>query len=227
VPTAPNFPFLPFYQGVGSRRFRSLAVVTQPTVEPVTLAEARLHCAVDGEEHDQQLLGFIAAARQYAERFCDRHFIDAKLQMTLDNFPADVELPLPRGPFSPTAGRQTVEVEYYDSNLTMHTMTEGQPNRVSGSTEFLVNRNSIPPVLTPNILGYWPVVGPVRNAVIIRWWAGCGNSPEAVPRPIRHAILMKVGHWFLNREAAAPTTLNAVPYGVTEMLSMFRTGGYA
>jgi uncharacterized phiE125 gp8 family phage protein len=226
-PTSPNFPFPTLYQSASGRRFRSLAVIVQPAVEPVTLAEARLHCAVDHEEFDPMLQSLIQAAREYAERFCRRHFIDTKLQMTLDNFPLEVELPLPRGPVSPTSSRQTVEVEYYDTNLSLHSMTEAQPNRVSNSTEFLVNRIAIPPVITPNIIGYWPVVGALRNAVVVRWWSGFGDSPNAVPRAVRHSILLMVGNWFLNREAAAPTALTKIPYGVNEMLTMFRIGGYS
>lgn len=226
MPTAPNFPFTPLYIGAG-RRFRSLRVISHPAVEPVTLAELRAHCAIDIEDHDPMLAGFIAAAREWAERYCDRHFIDTRLEMTLDNFPADVEIKLPRGSFSPTAGRQQIELSYFDANLISQSLTEAAPNLVSSGNQFLANRASIPPVITPNILGYWPVVGPLRSAVYIRWWAGFGSSPSEVPRAVRHAILMIAAHYFLNREAAAATELIPVPYGAMHLLAMYKAGGYA
>jgi uncharacterized phiE125 gp8 family phage protein len=54
-------------------RFRSLKTLTPPTIEPVTLAEAKAHCRVDTSTDDAYL--------QY--------------RMTLDSFPREIELPRP------------------------------------------------------------------------------------------------------------------------------------
>ena len=227
MPTAITFPFVSAYLNSPVRRFRSLAVLQEPTVEPVTLVEAKSHVRVDHEAEDDLLMGLIAAARQYAERRIDRHLIDTRLEMKLDQFPAEQEIRLPRPPFSPTAGRQAVELEWVDATLQPHAMTEAVPNLTPSGDRFLVDRKAVPTIITPNIYGYWPVVGPIRSAVTIRWWAGYGDSPAAVPRGIRSAILMLVGHWYLNREAASPTTLSEPPMGVNELLSMHRWGAYA
>ena len=227
MPTAITFPFVQAFLNSPVRRFRSLAVIQGPTVEPVTLAEAKVHVRVDHDAEDDLILGLIAAARQYAERRIDRHLIDTRLEMKLDNFPAEAEIRLPRPPFSPTAGRQAVEMEWIDTQLQVHPMTEVAPNLTPSGDRFLIDRRATPAIITPNIYGYWPVVGPIRSAVTIRWWAGYGDSPAAVPRGIRAAILMLVGHWFLNREAASPTTLSEPPMGVSELLSMHRWGAYS
>ena len=227
MPTAVTFPFISAYLNAPQRRFRSLTVLQEPDTEPVTLAEAKSHVAVDGTADDEMLSGFIAAARQYVERRIDRHLIDARLEMRLDNFPAETEIRLPRPPFSPTATRQTVELEWTDATLTVHAMTEATPNLTPAGDQFLIDRKAQPAVVTPNVYGYWPVVGPVRSAVAIRWWAGYGNTPAAVPRGIRTAILMLVSHWYLNREAATPGSLSEPPFAVNELLSTYRWGAYS
>lgn len=225
--TIANFPFSYMYVGDRGRRFRSLAVIVQPVVEPVTLNEFKAHLRVDSDDEDDLLVGLVSAARGYAERRIDRHLIDTRLEMRLDTFPAEIEIRLPRPPFSPTAGRQTIEIEYIDPALNTHSLAEAVPNFQSTGAHFLANRAAVPAIVTPNINGFWPVTGPVRSAVTIRWWAGFGASPNDVPRGIRAAILMLAAHWYANREAASPGVMNHIPLGVNELLAMHSWGSYA
>lgn len=222
-----NLVFNHFYLGETGRRYRSLKKIVLPAVEPVSLAEVKKHVRVEHEDEDDYLLGLVMAARQYCELRVDRCLIDTRLEMTLDTFPADIELPLPLPPFSPTVGRQDIEIKFKNVTLQELTVTETEPTIVSSPGTFLANRASTPAVLTPNVNGYWPVTGPIRSAVTIRWWAGYGDSGAKVPRGIRHAILMLAGHWYLNREAVAPGSMGTVPLGVDELLSTFSWGSYA
>lgn len=222
-----NLVFTNFYLGETGRRYRSLAKVVQPTVEPVSLAELKKHVRVEHEEEDAYLQGLIQAAREYSERRIDRCFIDTKLEMKLDTFPIGVELPLPLPPFSPTTTRQTIEVSYLNVQLQSLPVVEAEPVIVSQPGTFIAHRASTPAILTPNVNGYWPVTGPIRAAVTIRWWAGYGDAGAAVPKGIRHAILMLAAHWYMNREAVAPGSLGSVPFGVDELLSTHAWGAYA
>lgn len=222
-----NLVFTNFYLGETGRRYRSLTKIVQPTVEPVTLAELKAHVHVEHEDEDAYLSGLVQAAREYCERRVDRCFVDTRLEMKLDTFPAGVELALPLPPFSPTAGRQGIEVSYLNVTLQELAVTEAVPVITSQPGTFLAHRSSTPAVLTPNVNGYWPVTGPIRAAVTVRWWAGYGDSGQAVPKAIRHAILMLAAHWFMNREAVAPGSMGTVPLGVEELLSTFSWGSYA
>lgn len=224
-----NLVFGNFYFGETGRRYRSLRRIVEPIVEPVTLAELKAHVRVETEDEDDYLLGLIMAARQYCERRIERCFVDTRLELKLDTFPAGIELPLPQPPFSPTEGRQTIEVSYLNVTLQELAVTEAVPVITSQPGTFLAHRASTPVVLTPNVNGYWPVTGPIRAAVTIRWWAGYGDSGRAVPKPIRHAILMLAAHWYGQREAVAVNIGNApsIPFGVDELLSMFSWGSYA
>jgi uncharacterized phiE125 gp8 family phage protein len=222
-----NLVFTNLYLGDTGRRYRSLRKIVLPVVEPVSLAELKSHCRVEYDDEDELLQGLLSAARQYCELRTDRCFVDTRLELKVDTFPAAIEFPLPLPPFSPTTGRQAIEVEYLNSELNVLTMAETQPVITSSPGTFIAARDSTPCVLTPNVNGYWPVTGPVRAAVTVRWWAGYGDSGQSVPRGIRHAILMLAAHWFLQREAVTPSSQNTVPYGVDELLSTFAWGSYA
>lgn len=222
-----NTVFTNYYLGETGRRYRSLTKLVQPVVEPVALSELKSHVRVEHEEEDDLLQGLIQAAREYAERRTERCFVDTRLEMKIDTFPIGAELPLPMPPFCPTATRQAVEVSYLNTTLQPITLTEAEPAIASMPGTYLVNRSATPAYLTPNVNGYWPVTGPIRAAVTVRWWAGYGASGASVPKGIRHAILMLAAHWYLNREAVAPGSMGSVPYGVDELLSIHAWGAYA
>lgn len=225
--TTQAFTFANIYLGGSSRRYRSLRKIVPPVVEPVSLAEVKMQCRVEHDDEDDLLMGHIQAAREYAEQRLDRCLIDTKLEMQLDRFPSEVEVRLARPPFSPTEGRQTIEVEYLDTSLTLRQVYEATPNLQSTGAQFLANRSAVPAILTPNMNGYWPAVGPLRSAVTVRWWAGYGDSGDKVPRGIRNAILALAAHWYLNREAVSTGNLSKVPMMVDELLAIHSWGAYA
>jgi uncharacterized phiE125 gp8 family phage protein len=225
-----NLVFTNLYLGDTGRRYRSLARITQPVVEPVSLRHLKAHLRIEHDEEDEYLTSLISAGRYYAEARCDRCFVDTQLEMQTDTFPAAIEFPLPMPPFSPTPGRQAIEVSYLNAGMVRLTMTETEPAITSNPGTFLAQRFSTPAVLTPAVNGYWPVTGPVRSAVTVRWWAGYGADATAVPKGIVHAILMLAAHWYNNREAVMTGSAVAtatVPMGVDELLAVHGWGSYA
>lgn len=224
-----NLVFNHFYLAETGRRYRSLAKIVQPSVEPVTLAQAKMHLRVEQEDEDEHIQGLIQAARTYCELRLDRCLIDTRLEMKLDTFPAGIELALPLPPFSPTPSRQAIEITFKNVQLQEISIVEAEPVLAPAPGTFIVNRAATPVMLTPNVNGYWPVTGPIRSAVTIRWWAGYGDTGLAVPKGIRHAMLMLVAHWYGNREAVSVTgsSVPTVPIGVDELLSTFSWGSYA
>ena len=62
------------------------------------------------------------------------------------------------------------------------------------------------------------------GATIVRYRAGYADG--AVPAPIRHAILLMVGHLYENRMAVTVATgMTALPMGVDALLSPYRVWG--
>ena len=86
----------------------SLSLITPPTVEPVSLAEAKLHLRVDFDDDDALIESLISAARVAAETLTGRQSCTARWIRTLDGFPCS-SLQLHRCPV-----QSVVEISYQD-----------------------------------------------------------------------------------------------------------------
>ena len=73
----------------------ALKLITAPTVEPVTLAEAKLQCREDGNENDARITGMISGARHLAEQKTGRAMAPQTWELSADCFPAEFTLPMP------------------------------------------------------------------------------------------------------------------------------------
>ena len=79
-------------------KYRSIKRITEPAIEPVSLAEAKSHLRVDQDFTDDDLYiqSLISAARHHIEAVSDRTLIRCQWQIKLDQFPSwDIELPRP------------------------------------------------------------------------------------------------------------------------------------
>jgi uncharacterized phiE125 gp8 family phage protein len=173
-------------------RYRSLTVETQPVIEPVTLAEAKQHLRVDIDDDNDLILGYISAARQYAEEYLDRALISQQLTMRMDTFPYEFELPRP--PMATSGTLTTTAVTYA---LDPGSASTAVPTTTTLATsQYRVDRDDTPGRIRTVYNGTWPSHLSDPNAVTVTWWAGYGQSSSDVPRAIRHAILMLVGHLY-------------------------------
>ena len=198
-------------------KYRSLTVETQPTVEPVTLAEAKAHLRVDITDDDSYISALITAARQYAEEYLDRALIAQQLTMRMDSFPSEFELPRP--PMASSGTLTSTSITYTLEAATPTTTT------LSAAT-YRVDRDDTPGRIRTIYGGTWPSHLADPNAVAVTWWAGYGSSGSDVPSAIRHAMLMIIGHLYERRLAADSMTSNEVPFGVKALLDSQKWGSY-
>ncbi|APX83811.1 hypothetical protein BV511_03145 [Methylorubrum extorquens] len=67
---------------------------------------------------------------------------------------------------------------------------------------------------------------PDGRETVVRWRAGypIADGKSAVPAPVRHAILLMVGHLYANRDAVTMATAKPeqLPLGVEALLAPFR-----
>lgn len=186
-----------------------IELVTDATVEPVTLEEAWRQCSLDAEgspgstPHDAFLEALISASRAAAEEFTGRTFAAKRWRLTLDEFPAGaIELRHP--PLD-----SVVSVEYVDGSGDLQTMN---------AADYALDKSQVMPWLIP--VSSWPSTARVANAVRVTFDAGYANG--AIPPQARAAILLMVAHLFANREAASDKALTEVPFGVDFLLRPLR-----
>jgi uncharacterized phiE125 gp8 family phage protein len=170
----------------------ALTLVTAPTVEPVTLAEAKLHLRVDTADEDALIDTLIRAARQYVETFTRRALIAQTWDDKRDEFPCGdgtIELPI--------AGVSSVtSISYVDTNGDTQTWSASlyQTDLPSGPKAPFAR-------ICPAYAQYYPQTRTQMNAVTVRFVAGYGTTSAAVPESLKAGIKLLIGHWFMNREA--------------------------
>lgn len=210
-----------------------LTVVTQPTVEPVTLAEVKAHCRVAIDDDDAELARFAIAAREYAEQQTDRSIMPTTWEWTFDFFPSyprSYLVGMRHGIIPPRQPLLSVEsISYLDS--------AGALVAWDAANYFI--RPGTPGKISPEPGRYWPTVySPYQpfpgdadlDAVAIRFVAGWADA-DSVPATMKIAILMLAAHWYDNRAAVAEPMVGAglseVPLAVKSLLDMHKWGRYA
>ena len=201
-------------------QYRSLTRQTAPTVEPVTLAEAKAHLRVDTSDDDTYIGTLITAAREWCEQYLDRTLVHTQWVMRFDKFPDSgiepVELPRPPMVMSGTATAVTVTFTQ-----------EAGPTSTYSTAEYRVDRNATPGAILPIYGSTWSPHRQDDNAISVTWWAGYGASGTSVPAAIRHAILMLVGHWYEFRTSVLTGSISKeVEFGVKSLLDSQRWGSY-
>lgn len=167
----------------------SLRRTTEPAAEPVTLAEAKLHCRVETAftDDDTLITALITAAREQAEHRMGRTVIASGWTLVLDAFAAAIRLPMPRV----TA---VASVKYVD--------VDGVQQTLAGTDYSLDSASECASWLLPAYGLDWPTPRDQANAVEIVYTAGWANA-GAVPQGIKQWILLAVGAGYAQRESIA------------------------
>jgi uncharacterized phiE125 gp8 family phage protein len=201
-------------------QYRSLTRQTGPSVEPVTLAEAKAHLRVDTSDDDAYIGTLITAAREWVEEYLDRTLVHTQWVMRFDRFPVDStsDIELPRPPVVSSGTATSVTVAY--------TLEDGTTATYSTNL-FRVDRASTPGAVQTNYAQTWPPHRQDDNSVSVTWWAGYGPSGTSVPAAIRHAMLMLVGHWYEFRSSVLTGSISKeIEFGVKSLLDSQRWGSY-
>lgn len=185
----------------------AVSVSVAPLVEPVSLSEAKLHLRVDHDEDDALISSLIVAAREQAEAFTNRAFIEQTLVLTMDEFCDRIKLPKP--PFI-----SVTSVVYLDGS--------GDSQTVSGAVYRIASRFE-PALLTLEPGQVWPSTYDVDDAVTITYKAGYGGAASAVPDSVKAAIKMIVESLYENRgDLSQGVTISEIPMTSRALLSPFR-----
>jgi uncharacterized phiE125 gp8 family phage protein len=183
-----------------------LTLITAPTAEPVSLAEAKLHCKVDGADDDALITALIIAARRMAEQQTGRALVTQTWKLTFAAFPAAaIALPLP--PLQSVAS-----IKYYDAVGVLQTLD---------ASAYTVHASGLVGLVVAAYGTSWPAARATLDAVEITFTAGFGNA-AAVPQEIKQWMLLQIGTWYASRESAgAGNAASEVPF-VGALLDPYR-----
>jgi uncharacterized phiE125 gp8 family phage protein len=191
----------------------SLEISAAPAAEPLTLAETKLHLRVDHTTDDTLISALITAARQWAENWCRRSFVQRTYKLRMDCFPAAIRLP-----FGVVAS--VTSVKYTDADGNLATVS---------AADYQVDVYSIPARIVPQLGVTWPIpkAGAI-NAVTVEYVAGYApgaTSPTDhaanVPEAVKAALKLTVAHLYEHREAATEATLAETPFAVKALLTPY------
>lgn len=157
-----------------------LQLITSPSVEPVSLEEAVLHCRVDSTADYPLVRGIVQAAREWVEQKTGRALIEQRWQASCDAFPSVLELGHP-----PLVAVESVK--YYDTN--------GVDQTVS-SLDYLVDLVSEPARIVPAYAKSWPSARCQPNSIRARFIAGyaCGVTADASTDTLTHSGLRTIAN---------------------------------
>lgn len=174
----------------------TVRVVSEPTAEPITLAEAKAHLVIDSDvtADDTYISALITMAREYAESLTRRAYVQRTLELLAPSF-ACYEFELPQPPL-----QSVTHVKYLDSDGVLQTVS---------SSDYQVNIYREPGVLKPAYLESWPsLIRGDYNAVQIRYIAGYlpSGSPDSdadyaanIPEKLKQWMKIRIAGFYETR----------------------------
>ncbi|WP_163526618.1 head-tail connector protein [Halobacillus ihumii] len=172
-------------------------VITEPTAEPLTVADAQEYLHLDQGQEDDTVKRIIAAARRSAEKFTRRSLAVKTYELILDERKERIKIPNPP--------LQTID----------KVSVKDRKGNVIEVTDFYVSESE-PAIL----LVEWPDVElyPI-DAFKVQYTAGY----ETLPEDIGQAIHLLVSHFYENREAViVGTSVVKIPFSIESLLYPYK-----
>jgi uncharacterized phiE125 gp8 family phage protein len=188
----------------------SLKLLTAPTIEPVSLSDARDYLRVIALDEDNLILSLIKGARQWCEEYCNSAFVNQTWELWLDRWPSDNVIKLERPPVSVINS-----VKYYDTANVEATMSAG---------DYFANYKSYPANLGLAYGKAWPATSlRPHNGIVVNFTTGYGVNASDVPDSIRTAIKMLTSHFFEMRQPEITGTITSqLDFAFKALLSPYR-----
>lgn len=186
------------------------------SLELITLTEARLHLRLDTlgspptHPDDSLVEALITAVREDAENYMGIAVAQQTYSAAYNGF-SDQSLELGIWPVT-----GVVSVVYKDVSGVEHTLSP---------SSYILDNYEKPARLIPTET--WPQTGSAPNSVVVTFSAGHtdGDSPNPYPLPkaIRAAMLLMLGHLYENREAVTyGNQVITLPLGAIHLMTPYR-----
>jgi uncharacterized phiE125 gp8 family phage protein len=181
-----------------------LIPLSETETELLSLDEIKIHLRMDSDEQDSLLAHLLTTARMFVEQYTGLSLVKQTWKYVLDRFPTEkVFLTLPHPPL-----QSVTSFSYID--------TKGETQYLIEGTDFVVDHFSQPARIAPLFL--WPETGRPFNAVTLEYISGW----DEVPAPMKHAMLLLIGHWFEHRESVTNGMFQELPMSIDSLLIPYR-----
>ena len=182
-------------------------LISAPTVEPVSLADAKNWLREDGSDEDQLIQALIVSARMTLEAYTRRFFVTQGWRLIFDAWPcsvaSDSTLKIPFAPF-----QAVTAIRVYDFNEVAQTVDSAAFRAPAANEGGRIVFKSLP-----------PAPGRGKDGLEVDFSVGYGALATQTPEPLRRAILMLVAHW---RETRGDDGDVALPKSVAQLAAPFR-----
>lgn len=178
-------------------------LVTAPTVEPLSLADAKAQCRIVDSvtDEDDVIWSLIPAVREWGESFTGRAFLPQTWDIKFDAFPSCIVLPKP--PVSSVTSISYVDTTGATQVLSSSLYTASLPTGPFAS----------PGTIVPAYGLTWPSTRSVPDAVTVRIVCGYADV-ETVPKAIVSALKVRLGTLYAYREGiVVGTSVLPIPGG--------------
>jgi uncharacterized phiE125 gp8 family phage protein len=181
-------------------------LITAPSVEPVSLADAKVQLSISDTVQDDVITRHIKTAREYAEKYTSCAFITQTWELALDVFPSEIEFPnLPI--------QSITSIKYLDTAGVEQTLD---------AADYGLDNYSARHWAMPAYGLDWPDTIESPNAVKVRYVAGFGDASTDVPSDIIDAILMTVTQLLKNSTTELGAPILSVAPAVNQLLNPYR-----
>ncbi len=180
---------------------RTVRLVTLPTVEPVSLAEAKAHLRLMADQTDDDALvsALIATGRRLIEQRLGIALVAQQYRAKWSAGATFLELPNP----------PLLTGEDYPLSVTVG-------GEALSASDYTLEEDARPAELE---LDERP-----SDEVVVTYWAGNATAAAVAPQ-LRSALLLIVGHLYAHREAATTEGVGELPMGVEVLLASESVNG--
>lgn len=180
-----------FWGSIGTRAYvpphGAAKLITGPTVEPLSLADAKGHCRIDISDDDGRVAQWIRAARAKVEQDTQRALLTQTWDLMLDRVPPSWVIELPYPPLQSVTSVNATDTAGVET--------------VWPSTNYIVDVASTPGRLGLTDSGTWPSslrrFAPIRIRYVAGW-----TDPELIPADLVAGLALVIGWLSENRQPA-------------------------
>lgn len=185
-------------------------LVTGPSSEPITLAEAKLYLRVDDTTENDLITAIITAARRKFENDTYHYLMPQTWELYLNKDEiSNEQISINKSDITAISS-----VKYYDINNTQQTLSTSDYQTAIEGRPYSIQITTMPQVYDR------------LNAMVIRFTLGYANA-AAVPEDIKTAIKTLIGTLYENRQTIVTgTQVNEVPDTYKFIMENYRNRVY-